>query len=147
MGSEVETLGYTMGTGRVLLILSMALSMVKSEPWVTGYGRYAGNYGLYRGYGGYGGYHGHGYGTVGIYHGGYANAGHYVAANPGAIHIAKRSANPKPLYGYGGHGGYGLGYSLGYGLGYTGYGYNVYGGYPGYGTHGTYGTYGTVYYG
>merc|ERR1719385_40220 len=58
---------------------------------------YTGGYRLYNGYGGYGyGAYGGGYGTVGIArgYGGYAGAGSYVAANPGAIHIAKRSAEP-----------------------------------------------------
>merc|ERR1711913_78501 len=101
-----------------------------------------------------------GYGTIGIArgYGGYAGAGTYVAANPGAIHIAKRSAEPEaePQYavGYSGLGGYGLGLggysSLGYTvpaystLGYTGYtgGYGLYNGYGGYS-----GLYGGAYYG
>ena len=64
-----------------------------------GYGRgYGGGYG--RGYGGgygYGSRGGYGYGSVGISrgYGGYANAGRYVAVNPGAIHIAKRNAEPE----------------------------------------------------
>merc|ERR1712233_22376 len=86
-------------------------------------------------------------------------AGRYVAANPGAIHIAKRSAEPEAerqyAVGYSGLGGYGLGlggysslgytvpaYStLGYTTGYTG-GYGLYNGYGGYS-----GLYGGAYYG
>merc|ERR1712072_1471303 len=115
------------------------------------------------GYGGFGGlgYAGYGgYGTVGIArgYGGYAGAGTYVAANPGAIHIAKRSAEPEPdpqyTVGYSGLGGYGLGLggysSLAYAVpaystvGYTGYtgGYGLYNGYGGYS-----GLYAGTYYG
>ena len=41
-----------------------------------------------------------GYGSVGISrgYGGYANAGRYVAVNPGAIHIAKRFAKESQKY-------------------------------------------------
>merc|ERR1712212_969550 len=95
--------------------------MGEADPWSTGYT--AIGYGGYGGYG-YGGY-GSGYGTVGIArgYGGYAGAGTYVAANPGAIHIAKRSAEPEaePQYavGYSGLGGYGLGLGGYSSLGYT----------------------------
>merc|ERR1712212_410792 len=80
-------------------------------------------YGYY-GYGGlgaygYGGY-GHGYGAVlatgtpalvGAYQPyGYAASGHYRADSLGAVHIAKRSADPY----------YGHGYGAGYGYGYAG---------------------------
>merc|ERR1712037_572122 len=123
------------------LLVCIGLVMGEADPWSTGYTTV--------GYGGYGGYGG-GYGTVGLArgYGGYAGAGTYVAANPGAIHIAKRSAEPEaePQYavGYSGLGGYGLGLggysSLGYTapaystLGYTGYtgGYGLYNGYGGY---------------
>merc|ERR1711862_70074 len=110
-----------------LLVVSISLVMGEADPWSTGYtaigyggyGGYAGYGGYGLGYGGYGGYgyggYGGGYGTVGIArgYGGYAGAGRYLAANPGAIHIAKRSAEPEaePQYavGYSGLGGYGLG--------------------------------------
>merc|ERR1712223_157977 len=124
------------------LLACISLVMGEADPWSTGYttigyggyGGYGGlgyagygGYGL--GYGGYGGYgyggYGGGYGTVGIArgYGGYAGAGSYVAANPGAIHIAKRSAEPEadPQYavGYSGLGGYGLGLGGYSSLGYT----------------------------
>merc|ERR1739844_3242 len=81
------------------LLVCISLVMGEADPWSTGYttvgyGGYGGYGGLgYAGYGGYGG----GYGAVGIArgYGGYAGAGSYVAANPGAIHIAKRSAQPE----------------------------------------------------
>merc|ERR1711983_557588 len=133
-----------------LLVVSTSLVMGEADPWSTGYtaigyggyggyGGYAGYGGYGLGYGGYGGYgyggYGGGYGTVGIArgYGGYAGAGRYVAANPGAIHIAKRSAEPEaePQYAVGYSG---LGYTvpaystLGYTTGYTG-GYGLYNGY------------------
>merc|ERR1711894_302293 len=142
-----------MKSSSTFLLVSISLVMGEADPWSTGYT--AIGYGGY-GYGGYGG----GYGSVGIArgYGGYDGAGRYVAANPGAIHIAKRSAEPEaePQYavGYSGLGGYGLGLggysSLGYTvpaystLGYTGYtgGYGLYNGYGGYS-----GLYGGAYYG
>merc|ERR1712110_327292 len=152
------------------LLVCISLVMGEADPWSTGYTTigyggyggygglgYAGYGGNGLGYGGYGGYgyggYGGGYGTVGIArgYGGYAGAGTYVAANPGAIHIAKRSAQPEaePQYaaGYSGLGGYSsLGYTLpAYSaLGYTGYtgGYGLYNGYGGYS-----GLYGGAYYG
>merc|ERR1712210_356293 len=132
------------------LLVCISLVVGEADPWSTGYTT-VGYGGL--GYAGYGGY-GLGYGG----YGGYGGAGTYVAANPGAIHIAKRSAEPEaePQYavGYSGLGGYGLGLggysSLGYTapaystLGYTGYtgGYGLYNGYGGYSGH-----YGGAYYG
>merc|ERR1712088_1030123 len=129
------------------LLACIGLVMGEADPWSTGYTAI--------GYGGYGGYSGlgyAGYGGYGLGYGGYAGAGSYVAANPGAIHIAKRSAEPEAdpwstgytAIGYGGYsglGGYGLGlggysslgytvpaYStLGYTTGYTG-GYGLYNG-------------------
>merc|ERR1712037_2016 len=82
------------------LLACISLVMGEADPWSTGYTAIGyGGYGGY-GYGGYGGY-----GTVGIArgYGGYAGAGTYVAANPGAIHIAKRSAEPEaePQYAVG----------------------------------------------
>jgi len=149
-----------------LLVLTTALlawTSVHADSNPSAYygGRYGG-YALHGGYGGYGSYRGGvgygGYGGVGIGrgsvavhpgYGGYARAGSYVACNPGACHIAKRSiskrsADPALYYSaYGGHGGYGLGYG-GYGSYYgTGLGYAgrvLYGGYGGYG--GGYGGYG-----
>merc|ERR1712172_169766 len=123
-----------------------------ADPWSTGYTSIGyGGYGGY-GYGGYGG----GYCSVGIArgYGGYAGAGTYVAANPGAVHIAKRSAEaeaePQYAVGYSGLGGYSsLGYTrpaystLGYTTGYTSGGYGLYNGYGGY--SGLYG--GSAYYG
>merc|ERR1712122_60078 len=115
----------------VFLLASVSLVLGEADPWSTGYtsigyGGYGGYGGLgYAGYGGYGigyggygglGYAGYGgYGTIGIArgYGGYAGAGTYVATNPGAIHTAKRSAEPEPdpqyAVGYSGLGGYGLG--------------------------------------
>merc|ERR1712130_320042 len=150
-----------MKSSSTFLLVSISLVMGEADPWSTGYTAIGyGGYGGYGGYAGYGGY-GLGYGAVGIArgYGGYAGAGRYVAANPGAIHIAKRSAEPEaePQYavGYSGLGGYGLGlggysslgytvpaYStLGYTTGYTG-GYGLYNGYGGYS-----GLYGGAYYG
>merc|ERR1719385_690972 len=119
------------------LVVCISLVMGEADPWSTGY--------------------------TAIGYGGYAGAGSYVAANPGAIHIAKRSAEPDAdpwstgytTIGYSGLGGYGLGlggysslgysvpaYStLGYTTGYTG-GYGLYNGYGGYS-----GLYGSTYYG
>merc|ERR1712233_191762 len=123
-----------MKSSSTFLLVSISLVMGEADPWSTGYtaigyGGYGGYGGLgYAGYGGYGlgyGGYGGGYGTVGIArgYGGYAGAGRYVAANPGAIHIAKRSAEPEaePQYavGYSGLGGYGLGLGGYSSLGYT----------------------------
>merc|ERR1712024_358821 len=113
-----------MKSSSTFLLVSISLVMGEADPWSTGYtaigyggyggyGGYAGYGGYGLGYGGYGGYgyrgYGGGYGTVGIArgYGDYAGAGRYVAANPGAIHIAKRSAEPEPQYavGYSGLGG------------------------------------------
>merc|ERR1712218_349688 len=161
--------GNKMKSSCTFLLVCISLVMAEADPWSTGYtaighGGYGGYGGLgYAGYGGYGlgygGYGGYGYGgyggygTVGIArgYGGYAGAGPYVAANPGAIHIAKRSAEPEaePQYavGYTGLGGYS---SLGYTVpaystvGYSGYtgGYGLYNGYGGYS-----GLYAGTYYG
>merc|ERR1711990_1095669 len=90
--------GNKMKSSCTFLLVCISLVMAEADPWSTGYtaigyGGYGG-YGL--GYGGHGGYgyggYGGGYGTVGIArgYGGYTGAGSYVAANPGAIHIAKR---------------------------------------------------------
>merc|ERR1712215_609830 len=81
--------------GRTTIILALLVSAMISGISAYGYGRGYGGY--RRGYGGgYAGYgRGYGYGSVGIsrgYGGGYANAGRYVAVNPGAIHIAKRES-------------------------------------------------------
>merc|ERR1712126_514820 len=161
--------GNKMKSSSTFLLACITLVMGEADPWSTGYTAlgygglgYAGYGGYGLGYGGYGGYgYGGGYGTVGIAreYGGYAGAGRYVAANPGAIHIAKRSAEaeaePQYAVGYSGLGGYGLGlggysslgytvpaYStLGYATGYTG-GYGLYNGYGGYS-----GLYGGAYYG
>merc|ERR1711936_1369219 len=132
-----------MKSSSTFLLVSISLVMGEADPWSTGYtaigyggyGGYAGYGGYGLGYGGYGGYgyggYGGGYGTVGIArgYGGYAGAGRYVAANPGAIHIAKRSAEPEAdpwstgytAIGYGGYSGLG-GYGLG---GYSSLGYTV----------------------
>merc|ERR1712192_253497 len=158
-----------MKSSATFLVACISLAMCEADPWSTGYTAIGyGGYGGYgRGYGGYGGYgyggYGGGYGSVGIArgYGGYAGAGTYVAANPGAIHIAKRSAEaeaePQYAVGYSGLGGYGLGLggysslgytrpaysSLGYTTGYTSGGYGLYNGYGGY--SGLYG--GSAYYG
>merc|ERR1712156_667095 len=153
-----EGVSEKMKSSCAFLLACISLVLGEADPWSTGYTSI--------GYGGYGGYGGLGYagsGGYGLGYGGYgglgyAGAGTYVAANPGAIHIAKRSAEPEadPQYavGYSGLGGYGLGLggysSLGYTLpaystvGYTGYtgGYGLYNGYGGYS-----GLYAGAYYG
>merc|ERR1711971_589949 len=108
-----------MKSSATFLLACISLVMGEADPWSTGYTSIG--YGGYGGYGGDGGYgyggYGGGYGSVGIArgYGGYAGAGTYVAANPGAIHIAKRSAEaeaeaePQYAVGYSGLGGYGLG--------------------------------------
>merc|ERR1711978_622242 len=111
-----EGVSEKMKSSCAFLLACISLVLGEADPWSTGYTSIG--YGSYGGYGGYGGlgYAGYGgYGTIGIArgYGGYAGAGTYVAANPGAIHIAKRSAEPEPdpqyAVGYSGLGGYGLG--------------------------------------
>merc|ERR1712179_259766 len=91
-----------------LLICSVAYATAEADA-SYGYGGYGG-YG-HLGYAGYGGPVAHAHSTgphlpnvVQHVPCGYAASGVYRAANAGALHLAKRSADADAFYGYGGYG-------------------------------------------